>query len=319
MATYPSLSLLATFDDICRYRTVLAEGIESDFLRFAGNQDECRWKWLAAETKVGEISEEVKATQRDLATTETRLKHVRSHLESEIRRRKEAEYQNEQLERQIHLVRELLFTDQKALNNETREKLAFLNFSHSKRETFNGNQLEPIGELDSTGSILSVSSLSYDQSEEDLENSILISGKSWKTGKRPSLQTDEVNTSKRRRSANKSQNKSGELVLSGSHVIATTTLTIPTSGPVTANAVVEAKPVEGRPNASKSKVLVEKTMHTNEANKSKNAHARSYEKALDNSYAPTAPPASAPQPALKGRRRNTSRNILNYGFIVYCR
>lgn len=170
MTTEPKLSLVASFDDLCRYTAPLTEGIEDEFIKFALNQELCRKKWLAMKLEAQEWQNLYKKSQAEAKAYEAKLINARGLIEKEMAKRVKAEEDKEILERQIALIRELL-TDTTALNDQTREKLAsaFVNSTCAyvkPRES--PKRLNTINE--STGSILSLSDISYDRTEDDMDD-----------------------------------------------------------------------------------------------------------------------------------------------------
>lgn len=94
-----------------------------------------------------------------------KLSNERCLLDFEKRRKRIANEQRNSLERQIAIAKDLLFNDDgRNLNDETREKLQFLNNTsltnichHSNTDTkdYHNDKFNTISELNSTGLILS--------------------------------------------------------------------------------------------------------------------------------------------------------------------
>ncbi|KAF4532223.1 hypothetical protein B566_EDAN004309 [Ephemera danica] len=233
------LSTLAQYDDLIRLAYVLSDGAEPEFLKFVKNQEQCRQKWLQAEEECRRLQAKLTESNHALSEMESKLEHARNLLDQEKRQRRTVEQERDALEKQISLVRDML--ENNKVNDETREKLAFLNNSRNLRysEARGGGNLERINELESTGSILS--ELGYSQSEDELEVSFLRSGRPRRRSSRPKLPEEmDFITPKRRRSS-RPQKESLELeVVSGHRVVATTTLTVNHQGPVTASAKLQA-------------------------------------------------------------------------------
>lgn len=98
-----------------------------EFLQFVVSQDACRKKWLESEGCYSDLKEKIRSLELENKTLQTKLKHARSSIDSEIKKRKRVEAVKESLERQILLVRELL-TDKNhtVLTEKDRERLPFL-------------------------------------------------------------------------------------------------------------------------------------------------------------------------------------------------
>ncbi|XP_050458948.1 rac GTPase-activating protein 1-like isoform X1 [Cataglyphis hispanica] len=319
-----SLSLLATYDELVRCSNVLINGsCEEEFLQFALNQEEMRQKWLMSEQECQRLHSALDKAQHEIAGLDRKLRHARRNLEEENRRRRVAEEQKDLLEKQIATARNFLFTDGgRNLNDETREKLQFLNNTSLNQQQSNMHiqdihidKLNPIAELDSTGSILSdLNCLS--KSEDDLEISTILqnhkSGKrQWKEH-RPSSEHP-----KKRRS---SLHKITELN-SSDRIVATTTVVMPKDGAITASSTIEAIP--GDENADPqvpSQNTRKRRKSSAEHNKSKLSHINLNEEPID--IAPSAPKAEIltstsdtedafkPSPNIGGYTMNTkiSRN-----------
>ncbi|KAL1137777.1 hypothetical protein AAG570_009473 [Ranatra chinensis] len=133
------------------------------------------------------------------------------------------------------MVRDLLLRDKNKLNDETKEKLHFLNTRPSM------DHLDTITELESTGSVLS--DLSYTRDEDDL---LIMSSSDTRSKKRRSGSTPFIGKTKRRKS---STTKTVE-VNPNERLIATTTVTVEHSGPVNARSVIETIPSNNPPRES---------------------------------------------------------------------
>ncbi|XP_034950890.1 rac GTPase-activating protein 1-like [Chelonus insularis] len=239
-----SLSIIATHDELVRCTNVLINGSsDEDFLRFAINQEEMRQKWLAAVQECQRLHSALEKSHHELADLDRKLSHARRLLDEEKRRRRVAEEQRNILERQIISVRDFLFNGGAGnLNDETREKLQFLNnttlngrhSNQNSKDTHHNDKLNTIAELDSTGSLLSDLSC-FSKSEDDLDASALLSHRKreWKEH-RPS---GEYSTKKRRSTIQKVVDLNNS-----DRIVATTTVIMPKEGTITASSVIEAVP-----------------------------------------------------------------------------
>ncbi|XP_058807772.1 rac GTPase-activating protein 1 [Phymastichus coffea] len=278
MTTMTTLSLLASHDELVRCTNVLVNGsCEGEFLQFAINQEEMRQKWLASVQECQRLHSALEKAHREASNLDRKLSHAKRLLEEEKKRRRTAEEQRDICERQIALVRDLFNNDGgRNLNDETREKLQFLN-----NTTLNGrnsthlrdhlqDKLNTITELDSTGSLLSDVSC-FSKSEDDLDRSIILQQthkkREWKEH-RPS--GEYVISSKRRSALQKAVDLN-----SSDKIIATTTLHMPKDGTITASSVIEAIPgdenKDPQPNTSQNSSR-KRRKSSERPNRSKSSH-----------------------------------------------
>ncbi|XP_069683890.1 rac GTPase-activating protein 1 [Periplaneta americana] len=245
------LSLLAEYDELMRCSKILLEsGCESEFHRFAVNQEECRKKWFAAVVECRRLQEELEKSNQNVSSLEGKLYHARRIIDKERKKHQEAETYVASLEKKLNLVRELVFVEGGGkINDETKEKLGFLNTTGNSfaahddaRGNDRGSRLNTISEaLDSTGSLLT--DLSYSRSEDDLDSTLTRSGKRWRKH-RPSLPpNDEQSSAKKRRSGVEKAIQLDGGDSNAQTVVATTTLTVGKEGvPIKASAKLEAIP-----------------------------------------------------------------------------
>jgi len=188
-----SLSLVLMFDDLVRNEKVLNDGAtEEKFLQFAVNQEFCRKRWEAAELEAQRMQIELQESEQEVKKLEMKLNQARELLAAESNARKKAESDRDSLAQKWEMVRELIGTDlggQTTLADETRQRLVKLSASVlSRRETgvFSPGGaptgLSPVCEIDSTGSILDASDLSFDATQGTMgaDESRLRSGRVFK-------------------------------------------------------------------------------------------------------------------------------------------
>nr|XP_054767647.1 rac GTPase-activating protein 1-like isoform X2 [Lytechinus pictus] len=198
-------SLVAAFDEIVHYSSILSKGCEEEFMICVKNQEECRARLLAVEQdRMGGREKSMKlGAERDALLT--KLKHARNQLESEMSRRKKAESSQEDLERQIALIRELLTNDNNKMNTLTekeRESLMFLSHNAGTPQPGTGSPHKRLSCInEKSADLLSGSDLDLDHTEEELDVSILRDGKKWHRKKRkPSAPPlEEENTPPRKK------------------------------------------------------------------------------------------------------------------------
>lgn len=181
----PKMSLEAQFDDLCRYSAVLQEGNEDEFIAFIKKTQVALHKWNDAGHEIQNLKKLLSNCQAENKVLDTKLKHIRSLFETEMKKRLKVEAEKNALERQIALIREVLLADQNAINDQTKEKLAFLSTTSlaDRNHPDSPKRLETIDE--SVGSLLSSSDVSFDKTDEDFDaNGALRVGRS--KGKRSS-------------------------------------------------------------------------------------------------------------------------------------
>lgn len=239
-----TLSVLASYDELVRCTNTLVNGsCEGEFLQFAINQEEMRQKWLTSVQECQRLHAALEKSHQEASILDKMLSHARRLLDEEKMKRRHAEDERNSLERQIKLARDLLFNDGgRNINDETREKLQFLN--SASMNGFHGNaygkdyytdRLNPIAELDSTASILSDLSC-YSKSEDDLDTSFILQQRNkreWREH-RPS---GEYGLKKRRSSVQKIADRN-----SSDRLIAKTIVSVNRDGPITATSVIETIP-----------------------------------------------------------------------------
>ncbi|XP_052741230.1 rac GTPase-activating protein 1 [Bicyclus anynana] len=212
------LSMVAQFDDINRLNNVLNDGASEEcFLAFLKQMDWVRTQWAAAEAENVRLQGELDEALKTLSKWENKFTHVRKLLDGEKRERNIVLKKYNDLNKLLDMARDLLFNDNRAkLNNETLQKLAFLNGTAQHDVKLTG-----VPELNSTGTLLS--EMSYSRSEDDLDISLASTRRSWvKRGEwNP---REKPPSTKKRRSSTSSATKTVEL--QGGKVLATATTTL---------------------------------------------------------------------------------------------
>ncbi|XP_047533237.1 rac GTPase-activating protein 1 [Vanessa atalanta] len=215
-----ALSLVAQFDDINRLNSVLNDGASEEcFLAFVKQMEWVRTQWASAEAEAARLQTELDEALRTLAKWEAKFAHVRKLLDGEKRERNIVMKKYNELSKLLDMARDLLFNDNRAkLNNETLQKLAFLN---GTAQQDHNAKLSGVPELNSTGTLLS--EMSYSRSEDDLDLSLASTRRSWvQRGGWTARENPPAN--KKRRSSTSSATKTVEL--QGGKVLATATTTL---------------------------------------------------------------------------------------------
>uniref|UniRef100_T1J3P9 Uncharacterized protein n=1 Tax=Strigamia maritima TaxID=126957 RepID=T1J3P9_STRMM len=221
MSANNRMSLVAQFDDLCRFTSVLTEHSDDEFLKFVRNQEECRKRWLEAEFELERMISLRNNEISEKNALETKLKHCRNMLSQEMEKRKKVEQERENVERQLSLIKEILL-DANVVNDKTREKLAFLSetFIPNRRNENSTRNLRTIDE--SADSILSPSD--FDITEDDLD-------------------VPRTKRSRAKRSFDDRKKRPIFTIADGSDsIVATTTLSVPHGGPITASSRIETLP-----------------------------------------------------------------------------
>lgn len=133
-----------------------------EFHRFVQVQEECRLQWQETKAEAQRLQKELDKCCQERADLETKLFHARRLLEMETKARRAAEFEHDTLEKKMSQVCDFLKTD-RYINDETRNKFAFLNMSRKRKSKSIGGKYG--NDINSTGSFLS--DLSVTQSEED--------------------------------------------------------------------------------------------------------------------------------------------------------
>ncbi|KAH8420994.1 hypothetical protein KR222_001571 [Zaprionus bogoriensis] len=187
-----TLSVLASFDDLRRCMQVLTEGTaEEEFLRFLRLFEHYHEKCNGYATQNARLQTELDKSLAKMGDLEGKLYHARRIIDTEIKARRQAEHERDAMENKILAVADLL-RHERNLNNETRDKLAFLHTLPSgtsrKRKSLNTlHEDKSYGDINSTGSLLS--DLSITHSEDDFLD--VRRSKSWREH-RPSLPKNPV-------------------------------------------------------------------------------------------------------------------------------
>ncbi|RZB89838.1 rac GTPase-activating protein 1 [Asbolus verrucosus] len=229
------ISLVAQFDDIARtYRQIRSskKETESAFLSFIEQIKVLFVEYYQAFSECKRLQDLVERKTEDCTDLEHKLMKARKLIDQEKLNTRNARKERDDLAIQVSQIRELLLKDKSTsnrLSEEIRHKLSFLQNNNSQND-WNCNIGHP-----QLRSILS--DFSYSRSDEELDGSILQTGKAWKKHRPSSGGIAEPAIKKRRSSGNK-------IVEIGATdtVRATTTLTVTKDGPITATSIIESVP-----------------------------------------------------------------------------
>lgn len=235
-----------------RNTAILTQGIEGEFLRFVRHQDECRIQWLSSEVEVEKMKSLLNKHDTEKSSLELKLKHARQQIESEMNKRLRIEAEKYTLDQQMGMIGHILQDKNKTmLTAQDREKLSFLNSVNYPTEYTTPKR--NLGTIDETGSLLSLSDCDMTEESQD-ENSLLRSGRIWRksnmNNKKRSIPTappmDDLDTPPKKRKSD-----DGEAIpVHHDSLIATTTVTVPETGPIRAVAEIKAGAAATRLNRS---------------------------------------------------------------------
>ncbi|XP_033244421.1 rac GTPase-activating protein 1-like [Drosophila miranda] len=267
-----TFSTLAAFDDLRRCMEVLTDGTaEEEFLRFLRMFEQYHEKCAGYAAETARIQNELNKSLTKMGDLVGKLFYARRIIDMEIKARRQAEHERDSMESKIMAVADLL-RHERNLNNETRDKLAFLTTlpSSRKRKSLNAvREDKSYGDINSTGSMLSDMSIAH--SEDDILD--VRRSKSWRehrpslpknpipsvgnrrsrisTGLNGSMSTHKPTTSKMRRSGAGIgvEEHTVNVGQGAERFCATTKVTIPQDGQgvIRAESTIESLPVNGAP------------------------------------------------------------------------
>ncbi|KAJ1183712.1 hypothetical protein NDU88_000526 [Pleurodeles waltl] len=122
------------------------------------------------EQELGTTREKLLKSQSELNTLEVKLKHARNQVSVEMKRRQNAETEQEKLERQLQLVRDLLVSGEAGSAS---MMAVFGKLNRSSGTMGDEPRLETAGETSSSNiSTLSASGISYDKTEDFMDQEV---------------------------------------------------------------------------------------------------------------------------------------------------
>lgn len=190
----PRMSLVAQYDDLCRYSKILTSGPEEEFKVFVENQLSCVRKWKEADSEVKMLRGRITSLEAENGRLETKIKHLKDLLKDADTTKRRIEWEKNCLATTIAAVKDVILADG-VMDNQTREKLAFLN--SSVRQNVNTTpRLQTIEE--SAGSLLSLSDI--DQTDEDLETGRRSSNRRGRRSRNKRSSSETRNSPKKKKS-----------------------------------------------------------------------------------------------------------------------
>jgi len=127
-----------------------------EFLRFLRMFEQYHEKCAGYAAETARIQSELDKSLTKMGDLEGKLFHARRIIDMEIKARRQAEHERDAMEGKIMAVADLL-RHERNLNNETRDKLAFLHTlpSSRKRKSLNAvREDKSYGDINSTGSMI---------------------------------------------------------------------------------------------------------------------------------------------------------------------
>ncbi|XP_072274129.1 rac GTPase-activating protein 1-like isoform X2 [Pyxicephalus adspersus] len=138
--------------------------VEDDFIQVAQSFEASRRKWQLAEKELRDKQELLLRSEIERSALQVKLKHARNQVDVEMKRRQRVETELQTVERQMHLIGELIQSDGQTAAPLSESVMAF--FDGQKTAPHGaGKRLSMVDE--SGGSFLS--DISYDQTEDDLD------------------------------------------------------------------------------------------------------------------------------------------------------
>uniref|UniRef100_UPI00358EA352 rac GTPase-activating protein 1-like n=1 Tax=Myxine glutinosa TaxID=7769 RepID=UPI00358EA352 len=230
--------LIPLFDYIVCQKDILSYGCEREFAEFVRCMEDCRQQWAETEKRVLWQQEALAKTEAERVALDVKLKHARNQVDVEIKRRHQAEMECEKLDHQIQLMRDLLIGDQAGsltLSAEQCHALSMLNGRGMEGTAHPGKATRLTTIDESSRSFVSPSDISYDRTDEDLDNSFLRSGRKYRREKRKPSHEVEVKNQlppipAKRSCVDYTGQKLVTLVDKGDSILATTMVTVPPDG-----------------------------------------------------------------------------------------
>ncbi|XP_053568424.1 rac GTPase-activating protein 1-like [Bombina bombina] len=140
---------------------------EEEFIQVAQSFDVSRRKWQQSEVELREKREVFVKCEIERSALQVKLKHARNQVDVEMKKRHRAEAELEKVERQMHLIGDILMSDGHSAVPFSESMLAFFGGGRSNNAANGaGNRMSMVEE--SCTSFLSHSDISYDQTEDDM-------------------------------------------------------------------------------------------------------------------------------------------------------
>ncbi|XP_018323283.1 rac GTPase-activating protein 1 isoform X2 [Agrilus planipennis] len=230
------LTIVAEFDELMRLvKQKRNDEIEDSLIIYVQSTQNIVERLVKIETECSRLRQELDMKIQGFSDLESKLSGARMMLDKERQKTKKALYDKDALEQQLKQIKDMLCKDnRKCLADDTRQKLIYL--SNLNHEHFEAGErgfpdLSAIPEGNTTGSLLSEFSYSRSGGDDDPKDT---SGWDY----RASMGHNDEPAAKKRRS---SSHKVVE-INTVDKVKATTTLTVPRKGPITATSIIEAIP-----------------------------------------------------------------------------
>ncbi|KAK5639900.1 hypothetical protein RI129_010711 [Pyrocoelia pectoralis] len=276
------LTIVAEYDDLIR--TVKQQTSSEDkekFIEFLEQVKGICTQWHDSIRECKRLQIELAKVTHDYSEFEGKLGLARKMLDQEKKRSRRIEEERDELDRKIDSAAQLLFNKHNRLPDNLLRDLGFLQRESVGRLEMGVPQLSAIQEVNTTGSLISESNISYSRSEDDLDTSAAFCNKfssTMKSQRRSSEFVTEPPVKKRRSVSSKVVE-----INTADTVRATTTLTVSKGGPITATSIIESVPPEAtknendfRPSAPPAHLFYNNRNNTNNTNGSSNANIRQH-------------------------------------------
>ncbi|GFU16184.1 rac GTPase-activating protein 1 [Nephila pilipes] len=165
------MSLVAQFDDICRYSSVLTIGCEEEFIGFVENEVNLMHKLKKTEEEIQILMERNNVLEIEKRKHDCQMRHTKILLELEVKKRRKIELEKTQLEKKIFLIQKILLNEKSTYDNEIMDAIFLLSNSSFKEKIEFQTNLVTIH--DTVGSLLSLSDTDdtvADENNLDIDN-----------------------------------------------------------------------------------------------------------------------------------------------------
>lgn len=124
----------AYFDELCQISSVMSCGLEQEWIEFISYQADLQQKCQTAEGEVNRLRLQVNQFKSDKEASELRVKHIRKQLAEEKSQRQALGKQNEKLQQQIRVIKEILEDRDRLSMMTDEERTHLLNRSVLKKQ-----------------------------------------------------------------------------------------------------------------------------------------------------------------------------------------
>ncbi|CAG2114178.1 unnamed protein product [Medioppia subpectinata] len=173
----PKLSLVAQFDDMCRFGNSLIAVDEQSLMDLLAKCETNRLRWLSTQRELMDMKSKCRQLEEQNRELVSNLKHVRFGFGKEVQNREDLLKQRNALRNQLNAIKDFVLKDSTATQSqETRDKvLSYLNLNHLETVKEDTNE--------------SMDGLDYDVSEDNILSESVHNNRSVRN-KRKSTECD---------------------------------------------------------------------------------------------------------------------------------